>query len=125
MKRLHTKLFLGVLVVSMWLPLYLYADEPSGAQTPLRKLIVEFSGLVGTLTGVIAGLALLVFFWGLVRYIASAGDEKSKDSGKRTMVGGVIALFVMFSVFGIVQFLQKSFDLDGASTQMTPPSIKF
>ena len=49
-------------------------------------------------------LALLFFFWGIAKYIRSAGSEK--DEGKIIMVWGIVALFVMASVWGLVAFLQ-------------------
>ena len=48
-------------------------------------------------------LALLFFFWGIAKYIRSAGSEK--DEGKKVMVWGIVALFVMASVWGLVAFL--------------------
>lgn len=96
-------------------------------QNKLCELITFFGSLIQTLTGVVASLALLVFFWGLVKYIASSDDEKAKDAGKRIMVGGVIGLFVMFSVFGLVRFMQSAFGLQGDNNPqtMTPPNIEF
>jgi hypothetical protein len=77
--------------------------------------------LVGLATGILAALALLVFFWGLVKYIAKADDPKEKEAGKNTMIWGVIALFVMFSVFGLVSFLQASFGID--ATNNSAPAV--
>ena len=88
------------------------ADCSSGQITNIQSFLCAFSGLISTATGILAALALLVFFWGLVKYIAKADDEKAKESGKNTMVWGIIALFVMFSVFGLVRFLQNSFGID-------------
>jgi hypothetical protein len=56
----------------------------------------------------VSGLALIFFFWGLARLIFSAGDEKGREDGKKIMLWGIIALFIMFSVWGIVQLLQRS-----------------
>lgn len=47
-------------------------------------------------------LALLFFFWGVAKYIWSAGD---KEEGKKIMVWGVIALFVMSTIWGILYFI--------------------
>ena len=48
-------------------------------------------------------LALLFFFWGVAKYIWSAGD--AKEEGKQIMVWGVVALFVMSSIWGIIYFI--------------------
>lgn len=96
----------------------LFAD----AAFPLEALIARFGLIVDSLIGVVASLALLVFFWGIVKYIASADDEKSKDSGKRLMIGGVIGLFVMFSVFGLIRFIREAFDINNNS-DLNPPGL--
>lgn len=87
-------------------------------------VIYRFGNWVNAATGILAALALLVFFWGVVKYIAAAGDEKAKDQGKRVMVGGVVALFVLFSVFGLVRFLQRSFGVT-PERDMQPPEVDF
>ncbi len=62
--------------------------------------------------GVLVAVGLLVFFWGLVKFIFRVdGDEKVIESGKKLMVWGIIALFVMVSVWGIIRFMQMAFDL--------------
>jgi hypothetical protein len=98
------------------LPLVTFAAD-------IDSVIRDFDGWVNYLTGTLAALALLVFFWGVVKYIAAAGNEKAKEQGQRVMTGGVIALFVLFSVFGIVRFLQNSFDIQGSNQNMRPPEV--
>lgn len=69
-------------------------------------------------------LAVLVFFWGIVKYIWSVGAEKEK--GKQIMIWGVIALFVMSSIWGIVYFIgqQLGGDIGGENIEMYVPTIK-
>jgi membrane protein implicated in regulation of membrane protease activity len=87
-----------------------------GFAAPLCAFAADISSVLDNaaywiqlLIGIVAAAAVLVFFWGLVKYIAKADDEESKESGRRIMIGGVIALFVMFSIWGLVSFLQHSF----------------
>ena len=58
--------------------------------------------MVQTLTVLAVALALLFFFWGLAQFILKSGDAASHEEGKNKMVWGVIALFVMVSIWGIV-----------------------
>ncbi|HRH25558.1 MAG TPA: hypothetical protein PLD99_01225 [Parcubacteria group bacterium] len=78
----------------------------------LRTLIIEFGNLVELAIPIVAGLALLGFFWGLAKYIFSQGNEQSKIEGKKVMVYGLVALFVMFSVWGIIGFFQRDLNID-------------
>ena len=77
--------------------------------TDFKSLVKLFIDLANPLLAVLVGLALLVFFKGLIAFIAKSGDEKTHQDGRNLMVWGVIALFIMVSVFGILQFVYKDF----------------
>ena len=66
--------------------------------------------LIDSATLLMASLALLVFFWGLARFIfkiGSGGDAKAVAEGKQLMIWGVIAIFVMVSIWGILRFFSQ------------------
>jgi hypothetical protein len=70
------------------------------------ELIGIFLDLIKLLIPVVASLALLAFFWGLVKFINNvSGDTKAITEGKNLMIWGLIALFVMVSVWGILRFV--------------------
>ena len=78
----------------------------------MLELITAVGGLVNNLIGVVGGMALVVFLWGLAKFIFHVGgDEKAVDEGKRVMKWGLLALFVAFSVWGIVVFFQNELNL--------------
>ena len=56
-------------------------------------------------------VALIVFIWGLIQYILKLGDEESRKQGVQLMLWGVIAIFVMSSVWGLVALLQNTFSV--------------
>lgn len=72
-------------------------------------LIGIFLDLIKVTIPVVASLALLVFFWGLTKFIMKGGDDKAIQEGKSLIVWGLIALFVMISVWGILGFLADQF----------------
>jgi hypothetical protein len=63
-------------------------------------------------------LALLFFFYGIAKYIWSVGQEK--EEGKKIMIWGVIALFVMSSVWGLVSFIQGELNLSNNTSGKIP-----
>ena len=75
----------------------------------LGGLMVIIIGLIRQASLVIAALALLFFFWGLAKFIMNASDETKRAEGRSVMVWGVIALFVMVTVWGLVGILQNTF----------------
>jgi len=100
------------------------------AQTqPLRtteSFLGKFDAIVsGILIPLVFTLALLFFFWGVAKYIWSAGGEK--EEGKKIMIWGVIALFVMSSVWGLVYFLRDELGLNqvGGDANMRIPGVQY
>ena len=78
--------------------------------------------IINPLFPILLGLALIMFFWGLTRYLFSGLNEpKQIEGAKSLMIWGVVIITVMISVWGIVQLLQRIF-LNG-SVPSTPPSI--
>lgn len=47
-------------------------------------------------------IGLLLFIWGLVLFLTKSGDETALEEGKRRMVWGIVTLFVIVSVWGLV-----------------------
>jgi len=50
-------------------------------------------------------LALLYFLYGVFIFIMSADDETARATGKKHMFWGVIGLFIMVSVYGILDLV--------------------
>ncbi len=84
----------------------------AAAQTGLEGVIGTFSDLINAAIPLIIALAVLYFFWGLAKYILNASDEGAKEEGRSIMIWGVIAIFVMVSLFGLVQLLQETFNVE-------------
>lgn len=49
--------------------------------------------------------AVLAFIWGLSKFILASGSEEKIADGKWIMKWGVIGLFIMFSIWGVVQVI--------------------
>lgn len=107
------------------LPLFVLAQ-------PIGELGSPFAGppapgSVGGILGAVLGilryvvvivlvLGLVYFLYGVAQYILAAGDEDKKVYGRNVMIYGLIALFVMSAVWGLVTVLQNTF-ISGVSTQ--------
>jgi ribose/xylose/arabinose/galactoside ABC-type transport system permease subunit len=57
----------------------------------------------------VVGLALLAFFFGLARFILAGGDEDNIAAGKRIIFWGIIALFIIAAMGGIITLIQDIF----------------
>ena len=89
--------------------------------TKTIMLLGALGKLVVATIPIVFGLALLFFFWGMANYILKSGQEK--DDGKKIMVWGVVALFVMSSIWGLTKFLGESLGLDSRVTDPKAPSL--
>jgi hypothetical protein len=62
-------------------------------------------------------LAFVFFLYGIIRYVI-ASDSKMKEEGKKFIWWGLLGLFVMVTVWGIVQFASNTLGLENAVPQL-------
>lgn len=76
------------------------------ALSNLKNLLIDFKGLTNDIIKAVFALATVYFFWGITQFILNdAGNDKTRDEGKRKILWGIIALFIMFSIWGILRFI--------------------
>ncbi|MDO8548056.1 MAG: hypothetical protein Q7R71_00040 [bacterium] len=79
------------------------------SNSTFASVIQDLILFINLVVGVLSAIALVVFFWGLVRYIYHSDGATSRQEGKSSIMWGLIALFVLFSLFGILQILNIAF----------------
>lgn len=77
------------------------------AQEDFKEAVWSVTDFIKTLIPLLTAAALLLFFWGLAEYVFAAGGDE-KEVSKQRMLWGVIGLFVITSIWAIVQFLGSS-----------------
>lgn len=77
-------------------------------QTTLESFVGTLNGMVNRIVPVLATLAIVFFFYGLVRYIYDAGNSKGHERGRQAMLWGLVSMFIIFSLWGIIQFFQMA-----------------
>ena len=87
----------------------------------LSTLLTSVGNLVELALPIVVAIALLVFFWGLVKFIF-AGAE-AKDEGKTLMIWGIVALFVMVSVWGLVRFIGSALGINPENNPQAVPTV--
>ncbi|MFQ5540873.1 MAG: hypothetical protein ACE5F4_01350 [Candidatus Paceibacteria bacterium] len=65
--------------------------------------------IINPLIGLLFALALAYFVWGGAQFILNAGSEEGRKKGKQALLWGLIGLFVMASVFGILRVVTATF----------------
>ena len=77
----------------------------------LNTLVGTLIGLINTIIPVLVGIAMLIFFFGLGRYVYESSDAHGHTQGKELIVWGLIAMFVLVSVWGILAVVRSSLNL--------------
>ena len=94
---------IGTVVALLFFPTVVFA------QGTIIDVIGALQNIVEALIPFFISLALLAILFGLTKYAFKAGDPKAQDEGRRIILGGIITLFVMVSVWGFVIVLQTFF----------------
>lgn len=99
------KVLIGALAFA--LPVLASAQDLEG----VSKLVVSIDKIVNLLIPIVFALAMLFFFWGLATYILASGDASKQEEGRNRMIWGIVALFVMSAVWGLVKWIGNSLDV--------------
>lgn len=89
-----------------------------GELGPIKNLINSLGDIVAMLIPIMIGAALVVFFYGLIKYILKSG--KGGKEGRQLMLYGLIALFVMISVYGLIRLGQSALGLNNDPNIQAP-----
>lgn len=94
--------------------------------TDLNDIFNFIKNILNTILPLIIAAAVVYFVWGMFQ-VFLAGDDDKKAKAKNTVIYGVIAIFVMISVWGLVNILYNTFGLDnnnrGGGVQTQLPTI--
>ncbi len=61
--------------------------------------------ILNPLIGFIFALALAYFLYGVVTFLMKKDSDTGRAEGKRHMIWGVVGMFIMVGVFGIINLI--------------------
>jgi bacteriorhodopsin len=82
----------------------------------VNQVATRFTSLLNTFTVLLISLAVVWIIINVVRYLIVKGPEERKEGGLRILYG-VIGLFVIISIWGLVSVLQNSFGTTNTASQ--------
>jgi hypothetical protein len=103
-----------VIAALTFAPAIAFAQSLGNLETLLRSI----GRLIDIALPIVVAIGLLAFFWGLVKFIF-AGEEAKKE-GQSLMIWGLVALFVMVSVWGLVRFIGNAVGIGQGDTISVP-----
>lgn len=103
----NKKTFLGIFILSIFTPLAFASAGP--APTNFAELLGVFVELLTIVIPLLITMAVVIFLYGISVYMSKSGDVSAREESKRYMVWGVVGLFVMVSVWGLVAVIDNTF----------------
>ena len=97
---------LYTILISMFLPIIVFANDLTFRQFVLNI----YNEFVASISYLFIAAAALFFAYGIFVFMRS-DDQKKKEVAKSRLLWGIIALFVMVSIWGIINILRYTFDL--------------
>lgn len=91
----------------MFMPLIAF-----GSGVDIFSVINIFKDILIAVIPLIIAIAVIIFLIGVIKYITSGDDEEKRTASRNMMIYGIIGIFVMVSVWGLVNILSGTFDLD-------------
>ena len=78
----------------------------------ITEILARLSeGILNPLIVLLLAIAFLVFFWGLFQFIQNADSEEGRETGKRTIVWGIVGIVIMISAYGILAMITGTFGI--------------
>ncbi|HLD34256.1 MAG TPA: hypothetical protein VJB62_00175 [Patescibacteria group bacterium] len=84
----------------------------AGAVESANDLFNLVEEILGKLAPMLIAIAVIVLLVAIVNYIRAGEEEEKREKAKSLMIYGIIGLFVMISLWGLVAILSGTFNLD-------------
>jgi hypothetical protein len=99
------------------------SDCSSVSGTGLVGLFRCAGGLVDMIVALLIALALMLFLWGVAKFMTKADDQKAREEGRQFMIWGIIALFVMVAAWQLAGVISRTFGFSSSSPQLNSSSL--
>ena len=60
-------------------------------------------------------VSFVYFIYGIVKFLRLEAGDKEREEAKNAMLWGIVGMVIMFSVFGIIAFILRTFGLPNSS----------
>jgi len=77
----------------------------------IKELSAVISGVLQNIIAILIGAAVLVFLWSIIKYLMKGKNESDRQDAKKYMIYGIIAIFIMVSVWGLIGLLNQTTEI--------------
>ena len=110
-------------VILLSAPLVIEAQSPNPA--PVNTVLTNVLTLLAIIIRILIASALAVFGWGIVKLIIAANDPKKIEQAKYMILWGIISVFVLASMAGILKFIKTYIGIPNNSPIQVPTFTTF
>jgi len=96
------------LVSAFSLPAFAFAQDAFQKADDLNSVVDMIKGVINTALPILIAAAVVWLVFNIIRYVVAAGEE-AKAGAKNHIVWGVVGLFAIVSIWGLVNMLTKTF----------------
>lgn len=119
MLKIFSKISFGVITIFFFTSSLGFAASRDNFKDLVEKTIIK--DILNPVVLLLISLAIVFFLWGVFKFIKEEGNKK--EEGKEFMFWGIVGIFVMVSVWGLVNILSNTFNLDTSGIRKDIPKI--
>ena len=109
-------------IITLLFPVIIHAQALQTISN-VNNLATRLAGIGNIITYLLVGLAVIYIIWNIVQYFIH-GDGDRKESGMN-ILWGIVGLFIIVSLWGLVNILVNTFYTDANIPQNRFPNADF
>ncbi len=89
--------------------LFTVVNAGSGAENIVNGILPRIvDNIVLPLVQLLLAVTTVVFLWGLIGFFKNGDDADARTTARNHILWGVVGLFIMISVYGIIRFVANT-----------------
>ena len=77
----------------------------------VQDLIDSLGSIFNAIIPLLMVAATVFFLWGVLQFVTSGGDDEKRKEGRDHIIYGLIGLFIMVAVWGLVNAIAGTFNM--------------
>ena len=88
----------------------------------IGDIITTVGGLINKVIPLLISVGVVYFVWGVVQFVIADGEE-AKTKGRDHMIYGIVGLMAIFSMWGLVNIITKTFGINSGDSSVATQFI--
>lgn len=98
-------------LVSLILPSISFAFSLAQSGTTFSTVITYIMEIIKLLIPILVGVAFIVFFWGLSKFILNSNKPEEIKNGRNKMMWGILMLFILITFNAIIGLVATELEI--------------